>query len=73
MTDTSHLFALQHRLSNERSRFLEAATDSERELRAVWVSQIEREIYFEYQRLGVQPDEPPADLTDDELLAELSA
>lgn len=73
MTDTSHLFALQARLSSERARFLEAKTDGDRNLRAVWISQVEREIYFEYQFLGIQPDQPPADLTDEELLAELSA
>ena len=73
MTDTSHLFALLSRLSSERARFIDAKTDGERKLRAVWIAQVEREIYFEYQFLGIQPDEPPADLTDEELLAELSA
>ena len=44
MTDTSHLDALQLRLSHERSYLAAAKSDGERELRSVWIAQIEREI-----------------------------
>lgn len=59
MTDTSHLDALQLRLSHERDRLARAKTEQEREMRRVWVAQIEKEIGLE------------RDMTDDELLAEL--
>lgn len=75
MTDLTHLNALYTRLSNEKSRLAEAKTDQERRLRTVWVQQIQREIYSEYQFLGIQnevnPDEVEMDLSDDDLLAEL--
>lgn len=41
---TSHLNALQARLSNERSRLASATTDAERAMRTVWVAQCEKEI-----------------------------
>lgn len=67
MTDFAHLNALQHRLHKE-TRALAAATNaSERELRAVWVAQIEREIAGEYAFLGITP----CTASDEELLADL--
>lgn len=38
----THLDYLELRLSNERSRLADAKSDGERELRKVWVSQLER-------------------------------
>lgn len=70
MTDTSHLDALRLRLSHERGYLAAAKTDRERELRAVWISQIEREIAAELDHLG-KAAPVDADMTDDELLAEL--
>lgn len=68
MPDFTHLNALQHRLHNE-TRALNAATNAgAREMRAVWVTQIEREIAGEYAFLGITP----CTATDDELLADLA-
>lgn len=67
----SHLSALQVRLSNERNYLAKAKTRQERELRTVWIAQIEKEIAREYEFLGKQ--EVETDLTDDELLAALEA
>lgn len=64
----THLDALELRLSNERMRLTAATSDQEKALRTVWVSGIEKEIADEYKFLGI---EPPAAMTDDELLAEL--
>ncbi len=69
MTDTSHLDALELRLSHERGYLAAAKTAGERELRTVWISQIEKEIRQERDALGLVGAE--CDLTDDELLAEL--
>lgn len=67
----SHLNALQVRLSNERNYLAKAKTAGERELRTVWIAQIEKEIAREYEFLGKQ--DKIAEMTDDELLAELGA
>ncbi len=69
MNDFSHLNALQHRLSNEQGYLAAAKTDGERELRTVWIFQIEREIAAEYAHLGIER----CTMSDDELLAELTA
>lgn len=69
---TEHLVALQTRLSNEKSRLNSARTKQERDLRAVWVHQIEREIDGEMRFLGL-PIGADSDMTDDELLAALEA
>lgn len=61
----THLDALNLRLSNERIRLANAKTQQERELRTVWISQIEKEIGHENQFSGVE-------LSDDELLWELA-
>ena len=70
--DTTHLDALSLRLSHERSRLNAAKTDAERQLRTVWVDQLEREIAGERQFLGLPHETLMDDLSDDELLAELS-
>lgn len=69
MTDTSHLDALNLRLSHERVYLAEAKTDAERVLRRVWISQIEKEIAGEMVFLGKTCDLP--EMTDDEILKEL--
>ena len=64
--DMSHLSALELRLSRERNRLASARTSPERELRMVWIAQIEREIARERVFLGGTHDDTP-DMTDDEL------
>lgn len=64
----THLDALELRLSNERLRLSAATSTQEKEMRTVWVAQIEKEIAAEYKFLGIAP---PADMTDEEILAEL--
>ena len=71
MTDTTHLTALLVRLSHEKGYLAAAKTVNERALRNVWIAQIEKEIAGEYKFLGISPD--LADMSDDELLAELAA
>ncbi len=62
--DTTHLIALQTRLSHERAYF--AADGSP--IRKVWISQIEKEVALEEARLGM---EVLPEMSDDELLKEL--
>ncbi|MCY9738183.1 hypothetical protein M5X17_31310 [Paenibacillus alvei] len=71
MKDTSHLDALNVRLSHERSYLSEAKTEQERELRNVWIAQIEKEITIEKKFLGVEEDVGIDIVGDDELLNEL--
>lgn len=71
MTDLSHLNALQVRLSHERGYLAQAKTECESKLRNVWIVQIEKEIEMERKFLGIAA-EPACDMSDDELLAELS-
>lgn len=80
---TSHLNALETRLSNERARLAAATTDQERQMRTVWVAQAEKEIAREKSREWSDSAtgqsaaryfdaiESDCDMTDDELLAEL--
>lgn len=68
----THLDALQLNLSNERNRLAAATCPKERELRAVWVAQLEKEIAGEKAFLGMT-DTPPAPMSDDDLFAELNA
>jgi hypothetical protein len=70
MNATSHLDALNVRLSHERSYLLEAKTNQEKELRKVWISQIEKEIEKEKEFLNIQ-NFTPVELNDDDLLGEL--
>ena len=65
----SHLNALELRLSNERIRLANAKTEGEKELRKVWIAQIEKEIANEHKFLS-KSDEL-SEITDDELLKEL--
>lgn len=67
---STHLNALQLRLSNERVRQQEAKTTAEKELRAVWIKQIENEIAKEYEFLGMS-DGTSEHLSDEELLKQL--
>lgn len=70
MIDTSHLDALQLRLSHEHSYLAAAKSAGERELRSVWIAQIEREIVCELGYFGIVLVEVGV-MSDDELLREL--
>jgi hypothetical protein len=70
MIDTSHLDALNVRLSHERSYLAEAKTEKEKELRKVWITQIEKEIEREKKFLGIE-DIETNEINDDDLLNEL--
>jgi hypothetical protein len=78
-TDSTHLEAhraslsiLELRLSNERQRLHSARTEGEKRQRTVWVQQIEKEIRDVETLLGTM-QEPALDVSDEELLALLSA
>ena len=72
MPDTSHLNALELRLSHERVRLANARTPGESAMRAVWIAGIEREIAAEYKFLGITPlSLDDILMSDDELLAQL--
>lgn len=71
MTDFSHLNALEFRLSNERIHLQNAKTVAEKDLRAVWVKQLQDEIAAEYKFLGVEPVTIDENLTMDDIFAEL--
>lgn len=62
---TTHLNSLLLLLSNERIRLANAKTESERELRSVWVRQLEKEVIAEEGFLSEN------NKNDDELLSEL--
>ena len=62
-----HLDALYNRLARESARLAVAKSQTERSLRTVWVNQIRKEIDGELRFVGTN------DMSDDELLAELSA
>ena len=64
-----HLNALNVRLSNERGHLAKAKTEGERQLRAVWIAQIEKEIAREQEFIADL--EAALEMTDEELLAEL--
>ena len=66
---TSHLIALQTRLAHEQGYLAKAKTTGERELRTVWIAQIEKEIASEKKFLGM--DEVECDMSDEELLKAL--
>lgn len=54
----NHLAALELRLSNERVRLANAASEEERQLRRVWVAQLERELSAEFELMqGGMSDE----------------
>lgn len=69
MANPDHLAALELRLSHERVRLANAKSDNERQLRLVWIRQIEGEIATE--KVGHYQDSIDAaddDMSDDELL-----
>lgn len=71
---TEHLTALNIRLAHEKARLAEAKTAKEREIRSVWIKQIEKEIDEEIKFLGIQPVDADIEaMTDDELLEMLAA
>lgn len=70
MIDYSHLDALNLNLSNERSRLANAKSAQEKELRTVWIAQLEKEIAAEQAFLGVVAVDNGI-ASDDDLLAEL--
>ena len=69
--DTAHLNALHLRLSHERGYLAAAKTEKEREMRRVWIAQIEKEIADEQRFLGIETT--AVEMSDDELMKELSA
>jgi predicted kinase len=69
--DRSHLDALETRLSHEREYLRAAKTDQERDLRKVWISQLQKEIADERKHIGLTDEDPLPEMSDDELLAEL--
>lgn len=73
MPDLSHLHALELGLSHERERLARARTPREREMRAVWVAQREKEIACERQFLGLPAPVALDDMSDDDLLREIEA
>ena len=70
--DTAHLNALRLRLSHERGYLAAAKNEKERELRRVWIAQIEKEIADEQRFLGITST-TTVEMSDDELMKELSA
>jgi hypothetical protein len=69
LMDITHLTALQTRLANETDYLAKAKNKAERELRKVWIAQIEKEIACEKQHLGLK--DVSTDLSNDELMREL--
>jgi len=65
----THLDALELRLSNERLYLSAAKTENERNLRRVWITQIEKEIECEKKFLLLTEEE--LNPTDEELLKDL--
>lgn len=67
--DLSHLKALEEHRTRAIARLSESGMSAnERKLREIWLTQTEKEIRVERERLGLG-DEP--EMTDDELLAAL--
>lgn len=70
---TDHLGQLFIGLAHERGRLSRATHEHEREMRAVWVAQLEREINGEERFLGMPVTDFAAPLpTLEEIFAELS-
>lgn len=65
-----HLNSLRLALSHETARLVNAKSEQERTLRAVWVKQLEKEIAGELSFLGINED-PLPEMSDDELMTEL--
>lgn len=66
-----HLSALELRLSHERVYLRNAKTEHERELRRIWIAQLEREILSEHKFCETRAIDP--EMSDAELLAALDA
>lgn len=64
----THLDALELRASNERGYIKAAKTAKEKQLREVWLGQINREISIEKEKFS---GNEILEISDDELLAEL--
>ena len=71
MQDTNHLVWLHESLHREKARIALAKSETERRLRTVWAEQKQREIEAEMRFLGMSSE--PVNLSDDELLRELTA
>jgi len=71
--NTPHLHALELGLYHEKQRLAAAKSESERQLRQVWVNQRQKEIDGERKFLGLSPVDSTVALTDDELLAALGS
>jgi hypothetical protein len=76
MYDTTHYVALMTRLSNEKGYLAIARSQSEIELRSVWIKQIEKEIaqeaeFLKSKGIDVYHSIDDNSLTEDELLNEL--
>lgn len=69
--DTSHLDALNVRLSHERSYLAQAKTKKEKEIRKVWIAQLEKEIANEKKFLDIDNVEEFEEMNDDDILNEL--
>ena len=68
MTTSSHLSALELRLSHEKVYLSNADSDGERQIRKAWISQIEKEIQDEKTFLGIKEEIITNAATDAELL-----
>lgn len=66
-----HLNALELRLSHEREYLRAARTENEKQMRNVWISQIEKEIADERRFLEMPKNDPIAEISDAELLESL--
>lgn len=71
--DFSHLNALQERRHREQQRLAVASTETERAFRTREIASCDREIAAEYAFLGIQPAPAVAEMSDADLLAELTA
>ena len=67
MSNAEHLISLIRLLANEKKRLKYAVSDDEKQLRKVWVMQLEKEFCSE---IGIEYKEP-VEISDDELLEEL--
>ncbi len=68
--NTSHLDALNLRLSHERVHLSNAKTDNERQMRRVWIAQIEKEIESEKKFLNMS-ERNDTHMSDEDLLRAL--
>jgi len=73
MTDTSHLVAIYERLQREKARLSAATTSCEVDFRSREVKAAEKELEAEYRFLGMTPTAMLDEISDDDLLSELTA